>query len=294
MLLEVALAQPAAVRSEVGVHRRREVAPVEGIASIFGQPAQRAGERRIAENFALERRAAAGSVGFEVRAGRRGGAVRADINVPHVADELGDGKALLGVADRRREKRGGGQAAEFLMQFEPTVDGPGHGNGQHALHRNFRTLLLCELSLQLGEAQPERRAARRIQAVDFFGFRLVNDGKEIAAGAAVHRLHERERDVGRDGSVDSRSAGFEHIETDLRSERMARANHAVRREHFGARREVASGKAVDLGADGNGGEQRGEQECDAGGRADKARVHRKGAADSRAALRPATRRSEAT
>ena len=56
--------------------------------------------------------------------------------------------------------------------------------------------------------------------MELFGLGVPDDGVEVAADAAAGGLHQAERGVGRDGGVDGAAAGLEHVERDLRGERM--------------------------------------------------------------------------
>src|SRR5207247_158240 len=95
----------------------------------------------------------------------------------------------------------------------------------------------------------------------------VNDGEEVAADAVRNRFGQAERGVRRDRSVDRAAAAFQNVETDLRGQRHARANHAVSCQHFRAGGEILSSNPIDLGV-----EWKGESEKEHGrgrGKADK-------------------------
>ena len=96
--------------------------------------------------------------------------------------------------------------------------------------------------------------------MEFFRLRVPHDREEVAAEAAAGGLHEAERGVGGDGSVDRGAAGLQHIEADLRSERVTGGDHAVLREDGRAGGERAAGDAIHLGGGGRGEQGEGEGE----------------------------------
>ena len=106
---------------------------------------------------------------------------------------------------------------------------------------------LRQLRFHLLVAQAERRAAAAVQAVELVLLRAVDDREEIAADAVRDRLHQSERGVGRDRGVDRAAAALQNVESDLRRERHAGADHAVARDDFGTRGKRFAGDAIDLG-----------------------------------------------
>ena len=72
------------------------------------------------------------------------------------------------------------------------------------------------------------RAAAGVEAVELLRLRVPDDGEQVAADAAGHRLHEAHRGVGGDGRVDRVAALLQDVEPDLRRERVAGGDHAVR------------------------------------------------------------------
>ena len=133
-----------------------------------------------------------------------------------------------------------GCVARIAVQLEPAVDSAGCGDGKEAGGRDGGAMQAGELGLYLLETQAKRGPAGGIEAVEFAGFGVIDDGEEIASRAATHWLHEAEGGIGRDGGIDGGAAGFQNIDADLRGQRLARADHAVLREHFGARGEAAT------------------------------------------------------
>ena len=68
--------------------------------------------------------------------------------------------------------------------------------------------------------------------MEFFRLRIIDDGEEIAAQATTDRLHESKGGVGGDGSVNGRTTGLEHVESDLGRKRLTGAYHTVLRDDF--------------------------------------------------------------
>ena len=83
--------------------------------------------------------------------------------------------------------------------------------------------------------------AAGVEAVELLRLRVPDDGEQVAADAARHRLHEAHRGVGGDGRVDGVAAVLQHVEPDLRGERVAGGDHAVVGDRLGPRPDLAVG-----------------------------------------------------
>ena len=276
VVLEVGLAEKTAVGAHEGVDLIGDLALVEGVAALFRDQAERVRQRRVLEDLTLVwsapllrqgfggQTSCVDAVSLEESSGKLVGLGVAHADAPEVADVLGDGEALVRVADGRREQVLHRQLAELAVQREPAVDGTRHGDRQKAAGRDVvRRGGLRQLGLHLLVAEPERGTARGVEAVELLGLRIVNDGEEIAAHAVAHRFHQTECRIRGNGRVHGGAAGFEDIESGLRGERVAGADHAVRAEHGRAGGEGATVDAVDLGAE-QGAEDR-EQKTEQGG-----------------------------
>ena len=269
MLLEVGLAQPAAVGAHEGVDLVDNLTAIKTVASLRRDELVGVGQRRVPENLTLGRRVpllrqgfggqAAGihAISLEERSGQMLAAQDRHVALPVEGDELAERKSLLGITDRGGEHLRQRQPAELRMKLGPAVDRARHADGQQAVGRDRGAVELCELGLHLLVAESERRAAGGVEAVEFFRLRIPDDGEQVAADAAAHRLHQAQRGVGRDGGVDRRAAGLENIEAGLRRERLAGADHAVLRDDFRAGGERSAGDAVHL-SHGNGDGQKRE------------------------------------
>jgi hypothetical protein len=117
---------------------------------------------------------------------------------------------------------------------------------------------LVQFGHQLLAGKAERGAAGGVEAVKFFVGGAPDDREEVAADAVAGGFHEAERGVGRDGRIHGRAAGFQHVEGDLRGQRVRGGGHAVLGDDLGAGGEGATVDAVGLGRErktGNGGKQ---------------------------------------
>ena len=80
-----------------------------------------------------------------------------------------------------------------------------------------------------------RAATRAVDAVQFAGCRVVDNGEKIAADPVAGGFHQAQRGIGGDCRIDRAAAVLEHIERDLRRQRMRGRRHAVLRDHRAAR-----------------------------------------------------------
>ena len=88
-----------------------------------------------------------------------------------------------------------------------------------------------------------RGPAAGVEAVELLRLRVPDDGEQVAADAARHRLDDAEHGVGGDGGVDRVAALLEDADRGGRRQRLARRGHAVP----GQRRPTASCGAGRLG-----------------------------------------------
>ena len=130
------------------------------------------------------------------------------------------------------------------MEGKPAVDAARHRHRQHAIGRNGGAAEPGHGGPHVLERGAAGGASRGVEPAELAVLRTPHDGEEIAADARPDGFHEPERRVGRDGGVDRRATGLEHVEADLGRERLAGADHAVWREHLGARRKGVAGDAI--------------------------------------------------
>ena len=75
--------------------------------------------------------------------------------------------------------------------------------------------------------------AGAVQAVEAAGLRVPDDGEQVAADAARHRLHQSEGGVDRDGGVGGAASFLQHVHADLDRERVGGGHHPVTGEDDG-------------------------------------------------------------
>jgi hypothetical protein len=96
VLLEIGLAEKAAVGAHEGIGFFRDLAAVVGVAAVLADQGERAGERGVFADLAF-----GGGEGVEEGAGELVELGVADADGPALGDGLGDGKTRLGVASGR-------------------------------------------------------------------------------------------------------------------------------------------------------------------------------------------------
>ena len=138
-------------------------------------------------------------------------------------DDGGDGKALLGVADRRREDLGERELPVLRVELEPAVAGARDAPGVRAVERDRAVGERRDL---LGR-QRERGAAGGVEADDFLLRRVPEDGEEVAAEAVRRRLHQAEAGVRRDRRVDGAPPLAQDLHSRLSAEGLGARHHAV-------------------------------------------------------------------
>ena len=261
MLFEVRFAQKAAVSLHEIVDLIRDLTCVKSVAAFLADQAQAFCERGIFEDVAFRRRApfAVERISFEKTA--RHVFVERHAPSPVISDQLRDRKTFLGVTDRRREIVAQFEFAEFLVQLRPRIHRSRHTDRQHAERRNCFAMQLGEFGLHLIVTQAKRRTSAAVQAVKLVLFRAVNDREQVAADPVRDRLHQTERRVCGDRSINRATATFQNVDPDLRRCRHTGANHSVPCKHFRSRREIFSRDAVDLGEERLRGDEKSKGQC---------------------------------
>ena len=186
------------------------------------------GERRIAkEGSRLRRR--------EIELRRRGPCAQQRLGPLDRRSDAGNHRiALLRVPDRLLEDVVEAERAEVAEQKQPAVEGtrdtgreqPGPGN---------------ELVAQLPEALDGRRGRGGALAADdqrLAALGTPQHDRQVAAGPVQMRLHDLEREAGRDRGVEGVAAAFEHRHAGRRGEPVRRRDHPEGAAQLGTRREA--------------------------------------------------------
>ncbi len=227
VVLEVLHAEVTAERFAGGDDLSGDGAAVVGIASPFGDCAEAGGQVRIAEELADARRLAARIVRGQELGLQAGFSLAAS---PSAADDLADGKSLFGVLDRGGQQLLEAHRSKPLAQLVPAVDAAGDRPGENPFAGNvFQSFLLEDFSRERVGA-----AAAAVEAVQFLRFRVPIADKDVAAHAVAHWLDQPEHGVGGDRGVGGVPARLEDFETNLRSQRLAGGDDAVRGQDGGA------------------------------------------------------------
>lgn len=162
------------------------------------------------------------------------------VEPPVISNDLGHRESVPRVLDRGLQDLVHGKLSEALVQFEPAVHGARHGNRERAAGGDGLVVVLPEPF----QGQVLRRAPTGIQAVELPGFRVPDDGEEIAADAVARGLHQSEQGVGGNRRVHRGTALLENVQRDLGCQRLAGRRHAVRGDDFRTRGEGLAGKPV--------------------------------------------------
>ena len=88
--------------------------------------------------------------------------------------------------------------------------------------------------LEVIDGQRLGSPAAGVEAVDLAGFRLVDDGEEVATHAVDVGLDDAHDGIGRDGGVDGVAAFFEDVRAGLRGEKLRSRDDAELRDDHGA------------------------------------------------------------
>ena len=226
----------AALRLQIIDHAIGQCAVVEGVAAVAPDRLERVGKVRIGEYFAylgcrpIGEPDLAGIAEVEFVLARRIGPERA--RQIH-ADDRCDRMAFAGIAHGRGEVVGHAALAEAFVHGEPRIDRSGHRDRQRTI--GWQRLGAVELLEQLIERLVRGRAPRSVDAVQFARRGIVDDGEQVAADAVPGRLHQAQRGIGGNRRVHRIAAILEHVERDLRRERMRGRGHAMLRDYRAAR-----------------------------------------------------------
>ena len=172
----------------------------------------------------------AGRVAAGKEAGGRGGdRLEARLGLTPVGgDDLADREAVLGVVDRRRQQLGPGLGAEPLAELVPAVDAARDRPAQAA-----RASGICvrpfALKSSIVAAAGERPLAFR--PYELLGLRIPDDGEQVAADPARHRLDHAEHRVGGDRGIDGVAPLLQDADRRRGRQRLAGRGHALPGHH---------------------------------------------------------------
>ncbi len=227
---QIFAANEAAVCSHEIFDRARDFAAVEGVASAVGNCFECGGKGWVTERFAVPRGVAAG----EIDVGEtRKLAIDGSAPIPPASDHFRNGKALASVSDCGFEDFLEWQLTEASVEFGPTIDTARHRNGERPLRGDEFQIA----ALEFFRRQAERTAAAGVEAVKFLRVGVPNDGEEIAARTAAHRLSNGEHRVRSDRGIDRIAARLQDFEGGHRGEWLAGGGHAVAADGGRARNE---------------------------------------------------------
>ena len=234
---EVAHFEQAVAGFHVGDDRAGDRSLVKRVAALLGDHIQRARQPRVCEDVALFHRLA---IRQEGRSGVRIGRQCLEAVVPLVGHQLGDRKSVARVGDCGGHRPGQRDGAEARQQLVPAFDDAGHVDGEWPSAGHLREAA----PLVLFGRRRVCGAAGRVEAVDFFRFRVVDNREQIAADAVHARLDDREDRRRRDGRVNGVAAVLQHLQPCRRCERLAGRNHAVAADRGRARAAHVAGRAI--------------------------------------------------
>src|SRR5580700_6450713 len=120
---------------------------------------------------------------------------------------------MAGVEDGGSKQVAPRQLAKTVMKLLPAIDRAGNGDRVDAELRHLRNAF----GIEVLDGECFGRPAAGIQAIELAGFRIVVDGKEIAADSVHHGLNNAEYGIGGNACVDGGTALLKHTRTGLRS-----------------------------------------------------------------------------
>ena len=199
-----------------------ERAPIQRGRPLGGDLTQRAGVVRIREPVAGLRRHA---VAQEGRACARVAAKEVRLARPVSRDHGRDDEAIVGVADRGRDRLRERDRPVLVEQRLPA--------GERARDRDrldaTRDVRGAAAPQQLLACHQRTRAAARVERDQSFLFGAPEEREHVATDASHHRLDDGQHRRGGDRGVDRVAAVLEDVECRGRRERLARGRDAVGR-----------------------------------------------------------------
>src|SRR5579862_8890888 len=181
---------------------------------------------------------------------------------------FGDGQPVAGEFDGGREDFGEFFGAEAGEELGPAVDRAGNSDVVDAELGHF----VDALGFQKFDGEIFGSPAGGVEAVELFGFCVVDDGEEVAADAVHHGLDDADGGVGGDDGIDGVAAVGEDLGADLGGEgRFSGDDAAASDDHgasFGAVARLLSGagglRLIGLGWERGDGKGEREREQDRG------------------------------
>ena len=197
-------------------------------------------QRRVAEQPAGQRRAAAGQV--DRRRTRPLAAKQLGDGHDRVADARHQRMALLRVAERRFHQLGERQRAVVEREARPGIERAGHAGGEQPGTGN-------EVEAEFAEARDRRRLRRHALAADHPAmplFRAVDEDRRLTQRAVQMRFDDLQGETGGDRRVERVAALFEDAHRHRRGEPMGRRDDPERAADLGPRGETGHGVSSDL------------------------------------------------
>jgi len=218
----------------------RDVARVERVRPVDGDPAQREGVGRVPQRRArLHGSWRAALAGGEEQPARLrvlrqiGGGLRNRIRQPGR-----HGEALFGERDRRGEQRRPRQFAVPVVRSREQGHRARHADRQPA----DGDVVTLRRRAGVGEEHPlvggRGRRLAAIEGVDLAAAGVVGEHEAAAAEAGRLRLHKTQHELRGDGGVGRRSALLQDVERGLRGVGVRRHHHRLFRLMAAARRDL--------------------------------------------------------
>jgi hypothetical protein len=161
---------------------------------MSGDLFERPGNFRIAENFSGMWRAARRQKNF------CGIGVMTQFSFagePVAGKDFRDGKTFFGITNGWSKQSGEFFASETAVKFVPAVNCARNSHSMNSVGgHNGDALGFQEFGCEAG-----RRPTAGVEAVEFAGFSLVDDGEEVAADAVCHRSENADGSVCGDGGI---------------------------------------------------------------------------------------------
>ena len=148
--------------------------------------------------------------------------------VPVAGDDLADGEAVLGVVDRRAASS---SAKGRVPNLRQSWSQPSTQPGTDQLSGPCTGIVLQALRLEEVDRGRFGRPAAGVEAVELLGLGVPDDGEQVAADAARHRLDHAEDGVGGDGRVDGVATLLKNLDRRRRRQRLAGRRHPLTGHH---------------------------------------------------------------
>ena len=195
-------------------------APVEGVAAVLGDGAQRLAELGLMDHVAGHRRLA---MRQQIALGVGALFQLVELVLPVKGDARRDDVAFFRGLDRGLQQGIEAELAVIAQDGRPGIDRAGNGDG---VRRGQRDRLDVALEIPFGR-RGLRRAAGAVIGDDLAVALGLNQRKAIAADPGGLRLDHAEQRAGRYRGVRGGAAGPQHLDRRQRRQRMRRRHHRV-------------------------------------------------------------------